>query len=391
MKTTFVKKNWEKIVLILIFALLLLALIWLVKLFQETQETKATGLTYIVNRAPYKTLQPSFYNFSAELQKSILWVTSTKRDTNLNDEFYIVSYTDFMKPFKITRSNAPKADGKLIPYDYYKLGFCPITKEKLQIPDADVIERTSDSDADTIPDQIEKQYGLNPANPADAYYDLDKDSFTNLQDYQYNPNGIDNPKIHPPIIRRLILSGISKAKVPFIIKNIVKSGKNKKLWNIQINFDDPSISPSTKFLKIGSTVELPTLSYKITDIIEKTYEKLDPKLGTLITYDNSIVVLQTTKGEKIQAQVDKTIYEKDNLVIVKDIFSTEEYKIRINNTVTLGNSYIGIEEYILSDIIIDDTSANESLVFERDGKTYSVKNTTDYMKPLSSLNVQKKD
>lgn len=386
MKFTFAKKNWEKISLGGILILFALSLIWLVNLFYESEEARATGVTVIVNKSPYKNLQPAFYDFKSTLNDSVMWLPSEKRDLDTKDEFYIVTYTDFMKPFKIARSNAPKADGKLIPYDYYKLGFCPITKEKLIVPDASFLERTSDIDGDSIPDQVEKKYGLNPANPADANHDMDKDSFTNLQEYLYNPDGINNQKIHPPLIKRLFLSGISKAKVPFIVKNIVKPGKDKAKWSIQVNFDNPEITPSTQFLKIGAMVELPNLSYKITDIVEHIYEKLDPKLGAMIEYDDSIVVLQTLKGEKLQAQINKPIYEKDNLVTVKDAYSGEEYKIRINNSITLGNSFIGIEEYELKDVIISETAANESLIFQMDGKNYTVKSTTDYVKPTASIN-----
>lgn len=385
MKFTFVKKNWEKMTLGFILALFILSLIWLVDLFYKSEEARANGVTVIVNKIPYKNLKPGFYDFNATLASSILWMPSEKREIDTKDEFYIVTYTDFMRPFKIARSNAPKADGKLIPYEYYKLGFCPITKDKLTVPDAGFLEKTSDIDGDGIPDLIEKKYGFNPANPSDANQDLDKDSFTNLQEYLYIPEGIDNPKIHPPLVKRLVLSGISKAKVPFLIKNIVKSGKDKTKWNIQVNFDDPDITPSTQFLKIGATIELPNLSYKITDIVEHTYEKLDPNLGAMVEYDDSTIILETTKGEKLQAQVNKHIYEKDNLATVKDIYTGEEYKIRINNSITLGNSFIGIEEYELKDVIISETASKESLVFQRDEKTYTVRNFTDYMRPIASI------
>ena len=65
--------------------------------------------------------------------------------------------------------------------------------------------------------------------------------------------------------------------------------------------------------------------------------------------------------------------------------NTQEYKIRINNTITLGNNFIGIEEYELKDVIISETASNESLVFQRDGKDYTVKNTTDYVRPIASI------
>ncbi len=386
MKFTFVKENWEKMILGIILVLFVFSLIWLVDLFYKSEESRATGVTIIVNKLPYQNLQPEFYDFDSALSKNVLWMPSLKRELNTKDEFYIVTYTDFMKPFKIARSNAPKADGKLIPYEYYRLGYCPITRDKLITPDAKTFEKNSDMDNDGIPDVVEKKYGFNPSNPADANHDLDKDSFTNLQEYLYNPEGIDVPKIHPPIIKRLVLLDISKARLPFLIKNIVKYGNDKAKWNIQVNFDNPDVVPSTQFLKIGKAVELPNLSYKITDIEEHTYKKLNPSLGAMVEYDDSVVVLKTEKGDTIKAQLNKPIYEKYNLVTAKDIYSGDEYKIRRNNAITLGNNYIGIEEYVLKDVNITETESNESILFQRDGKNYIVKRSTDYVKPTESSN-----
>lgn len=43
-----------------------------------------------------------------------------------------------------------------------------------------------DSDKDGMPDNWEKRYGLNPDNPADRNSDLDKDGYTNLEEYLNN-------------------------------------------------------------------------------------------------------------------------------------------------------------------------------------------------------------
>lgn len=43
---------------------------------------------------------------------------------------------------------------------------------------------SADTDADLLPDEYETEYGLNPANPADAIRDDDGDGFTNLFEFQ---------------------------------------------------------------------------------------------------------------------------------------------------------------------------------------------------------------
>jgi hypothetical protein len=40
-----------------------------------------------------------------------------------------------------------------------------------------------DTDRDGMPDDWERQYGLNPGEPADRNEDRDKDGFTNLEEY----------------------------------------------------------------------------------------------------------------------------------------------------------------------------------------------------------------
>src|SRR5262249_1400080 len=40
-----------------------------------------------------------------------------------------------------------------------------------------------DCDRDGMPDEGEKAHGLDPANPADASLDRDKDGYTNLEEY----------------------------------------------------------------------------------------------------------------------------------------------------------------------------------------------------------------
>ena len=45
-----------------------------------------------------------------------------------------------------------------------------------------------DTDGDGMPDEWEKQYGLNPNDPADANGDINGDGYTNIEKYI---NGID--------------------------------------------------------------------------------------------------------------------------------------------------------------------------------------------------------
>ncbi|MCP4177369.1 MAG: hypothetical protein GY756_06360 [bacterium] len=376
-KLTFFIKNYEKLLLSAILVIFILSLIWLVDVFYESEQQRTTGVTLISNKAKYRNIPKSYYDFEKTLKDSVLWVKSSKRNLNKKDRNYIVTYTDFMIPFHIARSNARLANGKLIPYAYYKIGKDPITKEKLFLPDAAVIRRTADVDKDGIPDLVEKQIGTNPTNKSDKDYDIDKDSFTNIQDYTHKYSGINNASIHPALIKRLILINIAKTKIPLLLKKIIKKGKNKKDWDIQLNI---LINKrwKTKFLKINSSIELNGLGYRITGINDKVYDKLDPRLGAIVQHDESEIILLDSTGERIVAQIDKPVYEPKRLVTIKDLYTAKIYKIRINNSIVLGNSATGFEKYKLVSI----NDINNELEFSRDKKMYTVKKTTTYIKPI---------
>jgi len=50
-------------------------------------------------------------------------------------------------------------------------------------PEYKKAEAPADSDADGMPDEWEKKYGLNPNDPSDASKDADGDGYTNIEEY----------------------------------------------------------------------------------------------------------------------------------------------------------------------------------------------------------------
>lgn len=61
-------------------------------------------------------------------------------------------------------------------------------------------DKSVDSDGDGMPDVWEQTYGLDPSDPEDANEDLDKDNYTNLQEYLNNsdPKDIKDPEKSKP-------------------------------------------------------------------------------------------------------------------------------------------------------------------------------------------------
>ena len=77
-----------------------------------------------------------------------------------------------------------------LPKDSYKQGIITDPRQMGGYPEYKAWEPYIDTDADGMPDEWEKQYGLNPNDASDANGDCNGDGYTNIEKYI---NGI-NPK-----------------------------------------------------------------------------------------------------------------------------------------------------------------------------------------------------
>jgi hypothetical protein len=77
-----------------------------------------------------------------------------------------------------------------LPNDSYKLGIITDPRQMGGYPEYKEWQPYVDTDGDGMPDEWERQYGLNPNDPADAVKDCNGDGYTNIEKYI---NGI-NPR-----------------------------------------------------------------------------------------------------------------------------------------------------------------------------------------------------
>ena len=104
--------------------------------------------------------------------------------------------------------------GKAISGDVKAVPACPYCGEKQQEEKKAVL----DADGDGLPDEWEKKYGLNPNDASDANGDLDKDDFTNLEEYLAKTNPKD-PKDHPDYLDSLkVLLPLKETYMPFVFR-----------------------------------------------------------------------------------------------------------------------------------------------------------------------------
>ena len=119
---------------------------------------------------------------------------------------------------------------KAIPGDVKVCPACPYCGTKQLVETKVVI----DGDNDGLPDEWEKKYGLNPADPADADADADGDDFTNAEEFAAKTDPTD-PKDHPDYLDSLkVQLPLEQTYLPFVF---VKATKIPTGWRCE--FFDP--------------------------------------------------------------------------------------------------------------------------------------------------------
>lgn len=140
-----------------------------------------------------------------------------------------------------------------------------------------------DSDGDGMPDDYETQYGLNPVDPADAGGDLDKDAFTNLEEYLAKTNPTD-PKSFPPRVDFLRVDKIDAIQFPYVLKSKQTLGAGQ--YSFQINEGD-----RTYFVRIGQEVDKSGWS-----AVSYTNRMVVVKKPGMPDREESVIVLRLVKG-----------------------------------------------------------------------------------------------
>lgn len=124
-------------------------------------------------------------------------------------------------------SSAEKACGLPIPLGAKTCPFCGAKQPE----EAKV---SLDSDGDGIPDEVEKKWGLNPNDPADADGDLDGDGFTNLEEYEAGTDPTDKAS-HPDYLDSLkLVPPLRETPLPFLFDRAMHTPSGTKFY-----FKDP--------------------------------------------------------------------------------------------------------------------------------------------------------
>lgn len=387
----FLKKHYEKVILLSLFIIFALLLVHLYTIIQATSEVKDSDLQIPTREPDYKLADLTQIEFKLpELFKdNIQWQPSTARDEKSGDDF-----SDIMAVFKITRCGYCN---RLIPRSYMEKSLkCPYfdctSKEALKPPkkeqEGDKNAGRLDSDEDGIPNLVELVYGLNPYNADDALLDLDDDGFVNFYEYQmmkdsdeftkiFSEEGknftneeskqliLKDPKKHPELYLGLKVERVDRQPLNMELLGITveNSKSDRSGWPIQIKIKEQYIGTGrkrklqkekTNVLYIGEKIKLETGTYTIDAIksepipeAKRTRESGDTNYYIILRKSNS-----KDKSKDILFEVKKGVeaYDPEYRAHFAEVWSDKKYNGRANGSIRMGNSNVGFSKYTIKEI-----------------------------------------
>lgn len=362
----FLKRNYEKVILFAFFLLFIGLMVWIMRYVDVSSEVSEEDLNFrkavadhVNVDANLKELNPDWMwrNNNMDWRKS---VARHKEDKALCNQFsdlvqmFPLAYCPSCKP---TSQNVGLDQKFLIPRAAFgsKCPRCLKDLDKVEEHKQTRVRRKSESDkdGDGIPNDKEKEFGLDENNTADALFDKDGDGFSNLYEFE---NGTD-PRIttnHPPFWHRLVVLDIAERPLPFIAMGVNENdSKDKKKWEIQINEERPGRTrPISRFLAIGDTIRIEKREYVIKDVESRfrTEKKQVAGIegGTDLRVNISRIFLEEVvddsdlkhkKKDKLVMTVGSQLKSSDKRPRFRDTgmpADKQEFEVKIGNTFRVG-------------------------------------------------------
>ncbi|WDE96023.1 hypothetical protein PQO03_09885 [Lentisphaera profundi] len=275
----FIKANLEKVMLIVVMAVLVVVAVFVV----ATVDVNPIELIKLSGSQPIEVVDGKVISGKP--------VKALRLETVFENRQYLLCRDETCN--------------KVFHDDFRKCPWC-----KTQVDFAKEIE-DGDSDGDGILDTVEAEYNMDPNNPDDALEDRDKDGFSNYDEITVGINGvptlIDDPSSYPSMLN--FIQAIPKKAKPlqFIYKSDQTSGSNKALWEVQ--FVDSR--RKTRWVRVGGVIF--ASDYSLVDI-----EKVEGK-----------VVLSVKKegAELIKVYKGKYVYPPNGsgMVIYNNLGGKQEF------------------------------------------------------------------
>lgn len=335
-----IKRHYEKVILLGLFVLFV-GLMFLVQSVIESTESVTDAELKLVKRKPdFENELPTLAKFDTNKLRestSLKWENG-KRDS-LNSDF-VESFPMAACPHcRDAKLKEAKDNGYEVAEDQVYTMLIPLSdfsteKDRdrkcpqcgnvllwVKEISADEIEeqkeREADRDGDDVPDELERQYGMDPTNPHDARYDSDGDGFSNIFEIKkgFAPNDAES---HPPYWWRLQIKQIDLIKLPVRVVSLNDNNKTDKYeWELQFNHPDiyGRKREGSTILSIGDSIEIEKRRYKIVDI-----ERLK---------ETKKVETTTTAGKKVDTNTRENDKAFVHLVEITDNGTPDKLKMEV--------------------------------------------------------------
>lgn len=208
-----------------------------------------------------------------------------------------------------------------------------------------------DSDADSMPNQWEKRYGLNAYDPEDSYLDKDGDGFSNLAEFraETNPNDPNSkPEEYNPLGQYRLVK-IFKKPLKLLFEGYMQLPGGE--YSFVINS-----GASSTFVKVGDKID----GYTIVEFNKNLIS--DVRRGVEVKHDASELMLINEAGEKITLKYHQVAAEKELWAQIEDTDNRTVFDIQAGDAIgpflvnTISDSEI---------MIVDEKENKFTLKYER--------------------------
>lgn len=316
----FLLKHYEKIILAALLTVFICLLVFQLFFWKQSAQIKVDKQRGWKPPSPNYVAKVTSANFAtlnnlANPNIFPVWAKTASRiqsEKNASVE-HPVDVCDFMIPYDM--SICPNCKlflplSSFPPPDSTDKRLCQFCRKALPAP-IGVKQVNLDSDYDGIPDADEIRLKLNPNNSEDVSHDLDRDGFTNLEEFICGTN-IDDPKSHPAFYELMHVDKVERPILPFVLKNVTYTGpKGKRVVDeITIEFQlrrKKRVKRDSKIFKLHEKFKS-TNDFEIIDV-KTTITK--NSLG--IDQENAKVLIQKLddpKKEILEMEINRPVREK---------------------------------------------------------------------------------
>lgn len=267
------KQNYDKLLVVLaLVALLGSAVYLLLKISGETADIEAGAWEIRGSKSPAKAVDLSGF------ESNLVFLAEPFVGSTPTTNVLMVS------EIRVVCVNPEQRHKGPIPYE---AEICPICNYKQPpVPGPDW-----DRDGGGCPDRWELRYGFNVKDPRDDLADVDRDGFTNVEEYRGKTDP-RNPNSKPPPAIKLRIVKVNFEKFRYLFEGLIETDEGLRF---QINEESSGGGIDRSYFKtIGEPVE----DYILSRYDEDAVDDEGNVVPTLIL-TNATHVLPLPKGEKV--------------------------------------------------------------------------------------------